>query len=292
MATSPSRNSRGELGLFWQTLRVSRGAVCLFILLSLAGCEKQSIPVTVCPYEYFFSSALELGCPTDTDASDDVIIRHFQYTTSYNPTLNVPNWVCWNEDSAWYGPVDRCDCFDNDPLLPSYLPRLSSSTYSGSGYDRGHLANSEARTRCDSDNKATFYYSNIIPQTPSLNRQTWYSLEKFCDSLCTKANKELYVMAGGIYHTKKRIANLVTIPDSCWKVVVVLNRSQKVCSIDTTARVIAVIMKNGDYTKETNDWRQYTTTVADVEAKSGYQLLCAVPDAIRQKLRTKKEGSS
>ncbi len=283
---------------FRSRLRMSSRTVqyCLLIILGLtvahlSGCTSavEPKPIVEEPTEKFFSSALELGMPVDSDSSDDLILRHFQYTVSYNTRLNVANWVAWNEDSAWYGGAERCDCFEPDPLLPGNIAPVTNAVYSGSGYDRGHIANSEARTRSDSDNHATFYYTNIFPQTASLNRYTWYSLEKYCDSLSTQASKELYIVAGGVYHSNTRLKNLVTIPDSVWKIVVVLDRSQRKSAVNSSTRVIAVMMKNTDYAKEVNDWKLYTTTVREIEQSCGYSFFDSLPLSIQAVLKTKKD---
>ncbi|MBL7975413.1 MAG: DNA/RNA non-specific endonuclease [Candidatus Kapabacteria bacterium] len=227
----------------------------------------------------------ELGWITDADSSDDFIIHRPQYDLSYNKNLNVANWVAWNENKSWYGPAERYGTFMPDTLLPSSFTFVSPSDYTGSGYDRSHILGSEARTATDADNKATFYLTNIFPQTPTLNQQTWYSLEKYCDSLCNTYNKELYVVAGGVYKTKNRIKSKITIPDSCWKIVVVLDRGQKLSSVTSTTEVIAVMMNNGTYTTANNDWQLYTTTVENIEQQTGYTFFKDVPEATRAILK-------
>jgi endonuclease G len=249
------------------------------------GCKNVEEP-TDPPISLFFSAPTELGVPTDATPDDDILLRRFQYTLSYNPVLNVANWVSWNEDSAWYGPAPRRDAFVHDPDLPASFTRILDSYYTGSGYDRGHIVGSECRTRNDSDNQSTFYFSNVFPQTPDLNRETWYSLEYYCDSLSKEANKTLYVMAGGVYNTKKRLKNVVTIPDSCWKVVVVMDRGSRLRHVTKNTRVIAVMMNNGTYTTANNNWERYRTTVRNIEQQTGYDLLRSVPKDIQEVLET------
>ncbi len=210
--------------------------LCLILVLVLDSCREATEP-SVQVREKFIHSATELGVPTDQDASDDRIIERFQYTLSYNPGLNVANWVSWNEDSAWYGPADRCDCFKSDPNLPGDCTPIPLDLYSKSGYDR--------------------------------------------------ANKELYIIAGGLYKTKKRIKDLVTIPDSCWKIVVVMDRGYRLADVNSSNQVIAVMMNNGDYTKDNNDWRFYKTTVRAIEQSTGYNFLSSVPKAVQDVIETK-----
>lgn len=129
--------------------------------------------------------------------------------------------------------------------------------------------------------------SNIFPQTPDLNRETWYSFESFCDSLCTRANKELFVIAGGVYKTKAKLKNKVTIPDSCWKAVMVLERGQNFNHVNTATHVFAVMMNNGTYTTANNEWRLYKTTVRNIEQQTGYNLFSDLPKNVQDAIETK-----
>src|SRR6185503_1987790 len=87
----------------------------------------------------------EFGEPADSDPADDFIVRHEQFTASYNPNRGGPNWVSYDLDAAHFGTEDRCDCFTMDPDLPATFPRITPDDYTGSsaiatyGIDRGHL---------------------------------------------------------------------------------------------------------------------------------------------------------
>lgn len=231
---------------------------------------------------------VELGLPTDADSTDDYLVVREQYILSYNQNLNAANWASWNENADWYGDEPRCDCFTKDPLLPASFASVTTSDYTNSGYDRGHIVGSEARTKTAEDNRATFHMSNVFPQTPTLNRQTWLSMETFQDSLCKKANKELYVIAGGVYNTKNRINGKVAIPDSCWKIIVELPRGGKYGDVSAATKIHAVMMNNGEYNAATNDWRMYRTTVRNIEASSGYNFLKDLPQQLQDILENKR----
>jgi endonuclease G len=96
----------------------------------------------------------------------------------------------------------------------------------------------------------------------------------------------LYIIAGGIYATQKRLKNVVTVPDSCWKVVVVANRGSRRANITKDTRVIAVMMNNGTYTAANNNWELYRTTVRNIEQQTGYNLLSALPQDVQDALET------
>ncbi len=76
----------------------------------------------------------------------------------------------------------------------------------------------------------------MMPQTPDNNRHTWSGLEKYCRQL-VKRGKELYIIAGP-YGSQGTLKGQVTIPQSTWKVVVVLDRPGS--GVTANTRVIAV----------------------------------------------------
>ncbi len=229
-----------------------------------------------------------LGVPEDSDSSDDYDIVRNQYVISYNKDLNVSNWVAWNLDADWYGDVPRYSGnFISDTSLPSQFYHVKHSDYTNSGYDRGHMVRSEERTKTNEDNKSTFLLTNIIPQTPDLNQGVWLKLEYYCEDLCKQQNKELYIVAGGIYHTKSKIKDLVTIPDSCFKIIVVLNRSQGLKNIDDNTEVIAVVMPNIQGVRS-DDWQKYSTTVDRIEFSTGYDFLNCLPKKIQAVIESKQ----
>jgi DNA/RNA endonuclease G (NUC1) len=125
--------------------------------------------------------------------------------------------------------------------------------------------------------------TNIIPQTPELNRLGWLRLEEECERLCKQGNKELYLISGGVFQSDAMINNKVAIPDSCWKIIVVLERGQTLSNITTTTQVLAVMMPNT--AQAINDWKPYTTTVAKIEVRTGYSFFRAVPEAVSTVLK-------
>lgn len=229
---------------------------------------------------------IEFGIPSDSDPSDDYIIERPQYVISYNHQKGSPNWVSWNLERKWYGEVERFSGrFITDKSLPDGFINIKHNDYTHSGYDRGHLVRSEERTATDEDNKSTFIITNIIPQTPDLNRGVWLDLEYHCEDLCKEQNKELYVIAGGIYHSGRTLKDegKVEIPDECFKIIVVLDKDEGLYDINIDDEIIAVIMPNIEGIRS-HDWEQYVTNVDDIESSTGYDFLALIPDNIENKL--------
>ncbi len=243
---------------------------------------------------------LALGNPSGaeadaTDSPTNYLLTKAQYTLSYNRDQGKPNWVSWHLSAAWLGAAPRQDNFAADDELPGTWYQVSSSSYSGSGFDRGHNCPSADRTRSVADNSATFLMTNMMPQAPQNNQQTWAGLENYCRSLVGDGN-ELYIVAGSYGkggtgsngYASTLDGGHVTVPSHCWKVVVVLPvGTNDVSRITASTRVIALNTPNNDSLDP--DWGGYRTTVNAIETATGYDLLSAVPSAIQRSLEAKKD---
>jgi endonuclease G len=232
---------------------------------------------------------IELGIPTDADSTDDYLIFRSQYVLSYNKNKNVANWVSWNLNADWYGDVPRYKGkFIADTSLPAGFYRVTHNDYSHSGYDRGHIVRSEERTNSVVNNKSTFILTNILPQSPDLNQGVWLNFEYFCESLAKDSLKELYIIAGGIFHNGyKTIGNGVAVPDSCFKIVVALDKGKGLKDININTPVYAVCMPNIQGIRR-DKWEKYRTTIRRIENSTGYDFLNYVPEYIENVLETKK----
>jgi endonuclease G len=131
--------------------------------------------------------------------------------------------------------------------------------------------------------------ANMLPQTPDLNRQVWESLESYSRSLARKGN-QLYIVAGG-YGSAGTIgrSNKVTVPTNCWKIILVLPSGKDVSQADSNARVIAVDMPNTSGIAQ-DTWDKYTTTVSDIEQKTGYRFFTQLPQGVQDALKSKKDS--
>ena len=248
------------------------------ILLSAPPKSKPMIVNTEIPYKWVSSVHVALGVPFEKDTSNDYIIVRPQYVTSYNKKNGEPNWVSWELNSDWFGDVPRFKGkFITDISLPLTYPKVVDKDYTNSGFDRGHMVMSDERTFSEDDNKSTFLLSNVIPQTPDLNRGVWLNFEYFCEYLCKKQNKELFIIAGPIIHSSNTLndAGVVVIPDSCFKIVVALDRGQGLKDVNSSTKVYAVIMPNKAGIRK-DKWELYKSTVRQIEYSTGYNFLSKV----------------
>ena len=129
----------------------------------------------------------------------------------------------------------------------------------------------------------TFLMTNIVPQTGALNQFPWEKLESYARSLVYRG-QETYTIAG-VYGDKVRLRGKVTVPSNCWKVIVVLGRGQKLESIDSRTRIIAVDMPNAQGIENVR-WETFRTSVRDIEGKTGYNFFSDLPRAVQDRLET------
>jgi hypothetical protein len=101
--------------------------------------------------------------------------------------------------------IPRGTAFKPDPLALKETDLQSS--YDGSGYDRGHNMNAEDN-RCDKQGMdESFYFSNMTPQVPQLNRGVWKSLETEVRETAAVADS-VKVWMGSVGEIKKVLDNL------------------------------------------------------------------------------------
>ena len=240
---------------------------------------------------------MAMGNPSGAGTSyANYLINKSQYSMSYNSYRGTPNWVSWHLSSAWLGSTPRQDDFRADNSLPSNFYKVTPSDYTNSGFDRGHNCPSADRTLTVTDNSATFLMSNMIPQAPNNNQQTWANLENYCRTLVNQGN-ELYVIMGsygtggtGSAGYKTTLAGgKVTVPNRIWKVILVLPvGTGDVSRVSSSTRVIAIDTPNS--TSISSSWGSYRTTVDAIEAKTGYNILSNVSSSVQSIIEAKVDN--
>lgn len=224
--------------------------------------------------------------PSDRDA---YLIERPQYVLSYNAHKHTPNWVSWRLRKSDIGHAARA-AFEPDPLLPKGFAKVTSHVYDGSGFDRGHMCPAKDRSASAEDCAATFYLTNVVPQSPNCNQKAWERLETYCRGLAQKGH-DLFIVCGpyGVGGTGKNGHRdeigkghaLVTVPAKLWKVIVVLPEDGAAPRKNT--RVIAVVMPN-DQTVD-YDWTPYRTSAQAIEKMTGYRFFRNVPAVVAVAMR-------
>jgi endonuclease G len=224
----------------------------------------------------------------NTSNADNYLMVNTAYALSYNNSRGSANWVAWRIAESDFGAAERQDNFRPDPNLPKNFTRITPTDYTGSGFDRGHLCPSADRSSSPEANSQTFYMTNMIPQTPDLNRNVWNDFETYSRDLVKKGKVDLYVVAG-CYGEKGKLKKKIIVPTNCWKLVVAIPPGADFSAVNENTHVIAVDMPNAPNLGKT-DWRKFRTTVRAIEQKTGYNFLSNVPQNLQDVLETRLEN--
>jgi endonuclease G len=142
---------------------------------------------------------------------NEVLAKHVALVSSYNPVHRIPNYVVHVIlKDILYGSQTRSNDFRPDPFIKQNMS--DSTDYWNSGYDRGHMAASADFKWNRKALSESYFYSNIIPQNPQLNQNTWNKLEMQVREWAID-NSELIVVTGPVLKE-----NLPKIPQGSFKV--------------------------------------------------------------------------
>jgi endonuclease G len=156
------------------------------------------------------------------NAQDTIRVVHKNYISVFSKSLRYPILVEWGTtrgELECKTPAKRTDKFLPDPKVRKESD--IDDDYVKSGFDRGHISPA-ADTRCNDEHMAeSFYFTNMAPQYPGLNRGQWKNLEEWTRILAVE-NDSVFVQAGcvGELSRIKRVA----VPTHCWKVIRVKNQ--------------------------------------------------------------------
>ena len=174
---------------------------------------------------------------------------------------------------------------------------LSRGSYNGRPI-RGHQCMSYHRYVSYSSllNEQTFYSTNIMPQDPDFNSGSWGDLEDLTLKYISYPDT-LYNVTGtyGVQgYTTDKGGNRVAIPQYCWKVLLRTKSGRTGKRIDqiTDASQLAAIgywAENSSTT--TGNIKQYITSVADIEEKTGYKFFTMLDDGIAADVKAQNNPS-
>lgn len=231
---------------------------------------------------------LALGNPSNATANpanaNNYLLTNKYFAISYNRQKAIANWVAWRISKNYFGDAQRQNDFRPDDRLPNGWTQITPYDYNGSGFDRGHMCPSADRSSSVEGNSATFLMTNISPQTKALNQGPWEKLESYSRSMARR-NVTLYIIAGQ-YGDDGKIRNKISIPTNFWKIVVVVPNDGNISQVNANTRVIAVDMPNNEDIMESN-WREFKTTVRQIEQKTGYNFFSNLPKNVQDILETK-----
>jgi len=183
----------------------------------------------------------------------DTVINAGVYKSYFCFSLKEPLYVTY----TLYKGGGGCDRDDQGfSFKKCGVQTASDADYSGSGLDKGHLANAEDfADDCEKEEK-TFCYYNCVPQTVKLNRGIWKTWEEKTRVL--SQTKKLFVIVGAIYSDKTMGPQDIGVPDYCYRIV--LDKKTK--------EVIYCVLFPNDNSKKAEE-----LSLSRLKKKLGYALM-------------------
>lgn len=211
------------------------------------------------------------------------VLRNEGFMLGYAEGHASPLWVTYHLTTK---PENK-----SAPPRPSHftqdwrvLRSTHSDDYTGSGYDRGHLAPNYAiavlygrEAQLD-----TFTMTNIVPQKPKLNRKLWQRLEEVEINHFSQWFKSVWVFTGPIYGEKpERLPknSAIPIPEALYKIYL-----QPASDPTQAPKALAFIMPQTVQGQES--LLRFVTTIDAIEQKTGLDFLPDLATAIEQEVES------
>lgn len=215
------------------------------------------------------------GQPKVVDTSKAVtdvrILKRKGYWAGWSPVSGHPVYVAYS--------VPRRKLLDYPPARPAFerdieaLDCPAPEDYTRSGYDRGHMApNYVIATRYGkAAQKETFLMSNIVPQSPDLNRGPWRIMEQIVADDLSACAEEVWVITGTVPKEKKTYINRgkARIPKGFFKIIA--------CHKDGVLRAVGVYMPQE--IRSDKHPRYCLTSIDEIEAMTGLDFFADLPKA-------------
>lgn len=209
------------------------------------------------------------------------IMRNQGYMLEYSEQLKNPLWVTYKVTAKQMDSGKRPSGFSKDWRS---FASVSHQDYTGSGYDRGHMApNYVIASRYGrSAQKETFLMTNITPQKPRLNQKSWQRLEEVIANDFSKWHGDFWVVTGPIFskNPKTLKSSDVSIPKAFYKILI------KPTTPETPAKSLAFIFPQN--AKAKSSLMNFVTTIDEVEAQTGIDFFHQLEDDFEERLESSK----
>jgi len=200
-------------------------------------------------------------------------IKHSALYLEYAEAYEQAKWVAHIlTPDVISGTAHRSNDFREDPLVTTgtaveadyflkYPQKDGTFEYDGFGFDRGHLAPSADFRWSKKALSESYFYSNMSPQRPDFNRESWAELEGTMRGYIQgHLTTQLYIVTGPVLKeglpTVERSINKVAIPEMYYKVVLDLK----------AGKAIGFLMPNQ---KTTYPLISFAKTIDEIEEVTG-----------------------
>lgn len=211
------------------------------------------------------------------------LLTNTGYAAGYSDAMKNPVWIAYRlfDLPELTPPGERPENFNVDKRT---FAQVRSSDYTGSGYDRGHLAPNYGIALCygREAQEETFLMSNIIPQKHGLNAGPWKEMEMKAAVNYPARFQEIWIIAGPVFGPSPAATKGgIPIPEACYKIM-----------IDETGgklRVQAFLMPQD--IPEGAEPKHFLTSVDEIEKRVSIDFLTALDDKAENELEARIPSS-
>jgi endonuclease G len=205
----------------------------------------------------------------------DEVIKHSALFLCYDEKHEQAKWVAHiiHPDVATGG-FSRSNDFREDSLVKTGT--AIKEDYWNTGYDRGHMAPSADFRWSAKALSESYYYSNMSPQKPELNRESWALLEDKLRYYVIVTGEPLFVITGPVLEAGLPTIgtiNKVSIPKLNYKIALDISGKEK--------KAIGFVMKNG---KNEYPTFSYAVSIDSIEKLTGIDFFPSLPDELENQL--------
>ena len=203
-------------------------------------------------------------------SGDGQIIKHTGIILQYDETHEQARWVTHMiTPDVITGTLSRSNDFRVDPAVTTGTAVVDD--YWDTGFDRGHLAPSADFRWSAKAMSESYFYSNMAPQRPELNREIMADLENWVRNYVTWKEHSVIIVTGGILKEGLPTTgeNKVSIPEEFYKVIY----------DPTEKQAIGFVLPNG---RAEGKLESYALPVDEVEKKAGILFFGDLEESVEQ----------
>lgn len=196
------------------------------------------------------------------------------YTILFDKNKKCALWAAFEMDKTdhpYNDNVGRNESWAVDPAIDADWQM--SGSY-GNSYTKGHQVASNDRQTTKDENKQTFYYSNMTPQSSALNSGIWNTHEGQVQTMAKNLsdNERLYVVTGPVFESGySSTSDGYPIPTKYFKCLMK-------CTFDSTGAMIDA--KGAGFIFTHASPSRTDTTIDAVEELAGFDFFRNIPDTL------------
>lgn len=185
--------------------------------------------------------------------------------------------------------------YPNDPELAA-SNRWEKDYIYRSGFDHGHICNSQDRLYSFNANYQTFFLTNMQPQYKVFNgshpdhkyKGLWIKMENYLNGFKLDDTDTMYVCKGGTIDKEEnilmRIQNKLIVPKYFFTAILV----KKTHKGQAYYKSIGMWFPHTNVYHGDDKLSDYAMSIKDLEAKTGIDFFCNLPDDIERDVESKK----